>query len=596
MNTNRKQNIVNWHWQILSAICLSVFLFVTATFALTPPLRANGKIAFTSDRDGNREIYVMNADGSGQVRLTNNNIIDDHPTWSPDGRKIAFLSQNASGAFAIFVMNSDGTGKTQITPVNYQPPSQWFGFDEWSMSWSPDGGRIVFSEGISNADTLVIVNADGSNRRNLTSGIFPAWSPDGSKILFMRFIGSGNIFFNLYTIRPDGTDLQNITPSFPNFYTLWDSPPIWSPDGSKIAFSSTDFANSYINIANADGSNPQYFIIHICGEFVPNGCGFNTALPAWSPNGGTIAFATWSFGDRSGSEIYVKNVDEDPVIRLTNTSGSNSNPNWQPLAKTISDFDGDGRADISVFRPSDRTWYLNRSQAGFSATQFGLSTDKITPADFDGDGKTDIAVYREGNWYWLNSSNGNFNAAQFGLTGDIPFPADFTGDGQAELTVYRSGNWYTLNLANNQFQAVQFGLPTDKPVPADFDGDSRADFAVYRGGIWYLLQSTQGFAATQFGLPNDKTVPADYDGDGKTDIAVYRDGTWYLQQSSQGFAAFQFGLATDVIAPADYDGDGRADAAVFRDGIWYLRQSANGFAAVQFGFANDKPVPSAYAP
>jgi Tol biopolymer transport system component len=120
---------------------LSMIIFWAATaFAQTPPLRANGKIAFTSDRDGNREIYVMNADGSGQARLTNNNIIDDYPTWSPDGGKMAFLSQNASGAFAIFVMNPDGTGKTEITPVNYQ--SWWLG----SMSWSHDGSRIVFSE------------------------------------------------------------------------------------------------------------------------------------------------------------------------------------------------------------------------------------------------------------------------------------------------------------------------------------------------------------------------------------------------------------------------------------------------------------------
>src|SRR5688572_16934087 len=188
MNTNYKSNtFAKCCQQIFSTICLLAFLFITATFAQTSLLlRGNGKIAFTSDRDGNREIYVMNADGTGQTRLTNNNIIDDHPTWSPDGRKIAFLSQSASGSFAIFVMNPDGTGKTEITPVNYQPPSQWFGFDGWSMSWSPDGRQIVFSEVVSNADTLVVVNADGSNRHNLTTGFYPAWSPDGSKILFMR--------------------------------------------------------------------------------------------------------------------------------------------------------------------------------------------------------------------------------------------------------------------------------------------------------------------------------------------------------------------------------------------------------------------------
>lgn len=564
----------------------------------TPTLRANGKIAFTSDRDGNREIYLMNADGSDQLRLTNNNIVDDHPKWSPDGKKIAFLSQNASGSFAIFVMNHDGTGRTEITTVNYSSPSQWFGFDGWTMSWSPDGRQIVFSEVISNTAILLIVNIDDGNRRSLTTGFYPAWSPDGSKILFMRFIGSGSIFFNLYTIRPDGADLQNITPSFPNFYTLWDSPPVWSPDGRKIACNAFDGANNEIYIVDDNGSNPQFFEGR-CAEFVPaeivpNGCSV-TLLPAWSPNGRTIAFINRGL---SGTEIYVKNIGENAVVRLTNSTGSNSNPNWQPLAlqSTFADFDGDGRADISVFRPTDGVWYLNQSTNGFSATQFGLSTDKITPADFDGDGKTDIAVFRDGVWYWLNSSNSGFNAIQFGLSDDVPVPADFTGDGRAELAVYRDGSWYTLNLQNNQSNAVQFGISNDKPVIGDYDGDSRADYAVYRDGTWYLLRGSQGFAAIQFGLPNDKLVAADYDGDGKTDLAVYRDGTWYLQQSSQGFTAFQFGITGDVPAPADYNGDGRADAAVFRDGVWYLRQSESGFAAAQFGLANDYPVPTAYLP
>jgi FG-GAP-like repeat len=266
------------------------------------------------------------------------------------------------------------------------------------------------------------------------------------------------------------------------------------------------------------------------------------------------------------------------------------------VSRSVFDFDGDGKSDEAVFRPSNQFWYLLRSEAGFTGSRFGLSSDKITPADFDGDGKTDIAVFRDGTWYWLNSSTGGMSAYQFGQSGDIPLPADYTGDGRAELAVFRSGNWYTLNLANNQFQAVQFGISTDKPVPADFDGDGKTDFAVYRDGTWYIQQSTAGFTGVQFGIATDKTVVGDYDGDGKADEAVYRNGVWYILASSQGFSAIQFGISTDLPVAADYDGDGKTDVAVFRDGTWYILRSQQGFTAVQFGQSNDKPIPSAYLP
>jgi hypothetical protein len=270
------------------------------------------------------------------------------------------------------------------------------------------------------------------------------------------------------------------------------------------------------------------------------------------------------------------------------------------------DFDGDRKTDISVFRPDNGAWYIQKSNgSGYIITLFGLATDIPTPADFDGDGKTDQAVFRpsDGTWHTLTKA-GVYTARQFGSTGDIPAAADFNGDGKADLAVYRpsTGVWYIANSDSlGTYTIRQFGIDGDKPVQADYDGDGKADIAVWRpsSGVWYVLRSSDdGFVAVSFGISTDRPSQGDYDGDGKTDFAVLRDGVWYLLQTTAGFSQFQFGIAGDIPATGDFDGDGKDDAAVFRpsNGVWYLLQSQNGFFAQQFGVGGDKPIPNAYLP
>jgi len=263
----------------------------------TPTL---SRIAFVSNRDGNNEIYIMNADGSKPTRLTLDAADDLRPFISPDGTKIAFTSHRDDNA-EVYVMNTDGTDITRLTnnPVR----------DE-TAGWSPDG-KIAFDSDRDGRE-IWLIEPDGSNLKRLTSHRAHepiSWSPDGNQVTFHS---DRDGLEEIYLMNSDGQGVIRLTNS-PSV----DWYPAWSPDGTRIAFQSNREGNDEIYAIILDGLQE----VNLTND------GRNDQAPSWSPDGTKIAFTS----DRAGNrEIYVMNTDGTRPVNVTDDPADDFWPSWSP--------------------------------------------------------------------------------------------------------------------------------------------------------------------------------------------------------------------------------------------------------------------------
>ena len=295
---------------------------------------SNGKIAFIRDIYLARDIYVIDGEGAHERRLTHTpQVSEDHPVWSPNGQKIAFITPDTTPGeqkSALYVMNADGTNKTQLAE------------DAWSKpSWSPDGGKIAFTTGDQGdeGEDLSVIDADGTHKVSLSTAapfsgnpedatLFgsPVWSPTGNKIAFAsRTVAKAAASVSpepasataegltgIYLINVDGTGLCKLTTGTESLaYSL-----AWSPDGEQIAFEHKDT----INEINTDGSGRK-----------PLAEGY---LAAWSPVGQKIAFLN-DLPIKYVQFLHVINADGSGVRRLAKTAPPGDLPTWSPDGEKI---------------------------------------------------------------------------------------------------------------------------------------------------------------------------------------------------------------------------------------------------------------------
>lgn len=546
--------------------------------------------------------------------------------WGENGLAFRVYSGSSGSNSQLYLVQSTLVSTSGIIPTGLQ-----FGAQTYSNSESGSFQVTVTRSGdLTGTSTVNYATADGTATAGqdftATNGTLSFAPGEASKTIAIPIINDnifeGNETFNFILSNPSGAGIVEILSPGTSTLTITDNdfqPVVSAPNLSvnepritgtttalfTVRFSNPTMQTATFNYATTDGTATAG------SDYIAT-----SGTLTFSPLETTKTIAVQILADdnvNEPSETFKINFSNALNVSVNNSLGTATIINYNPQTArhTSSDFDSDGKTDISIFRPgAGEWWYQQSSDNNVRAFSFGTSTDKIVPADYDGDGKTDAAFFRPstGEWFVLRSSDLTFFAAPFGNASDIPSPGDFDGDGKADLVVFRpdAGTWF-INKTTGGVQITPFGTIGDYPVVADYDADGKADIAIYRAtgdssnSEWWILRSSSGLFATPFGRSTDKPVQGDYTGDGKADVAFYRPSTseWFVLRSNDlTFFAAPFGTNGDIPVPGDYDGDGKFDFGVLRpsSATWFVNKSTGGTLIQVFGSNGDIAVPSAYVP